>query len=291
MRRPALLALIVFCAAPAFAGLVFKQTTKGGDDASRGVNQTTRVAIDVGGAKIEFLDAANPLMPAGSYMLMRPDDDAMILVNPKDKTYATIDFAAMMQSMAGMMGQQDQAMGEQGVTREASKPVVEKLLEEDGGTILGRPTKHFRFRMRWTMTMNMGPGMAMILENDSTEDSWVAELAIDPKIARAFANMGGGAALPKDMQAIAEAQKEMMKGLPLKRIVTTKTNMTGTGMMAAAAKMANREGSKPSTMTTEVVELSEEKVPASTFAIPAGYSETEMMSPGMKMPDMNRPPN
>jgi hypothetical protein len=31
-------------------------------------------------------------------------------------------------------------------------------------------------------------------------------------------------------------------------------------------------------------------VPAAEFAIPAGYSETDFMSPGMKMPDMNQPP-
>jgi hypothetical protein len=58
-----------------------------------------------------------------------------------------------------------------------------------------------------------------------------------------------------------------------------------------AAMMARSMGGgddKPTTTTMEVTELSEEKVPAAVFAIPAGYTETELMAPNMKMPDMNR---
>lgn len=285
-RTFALLGLATLVATAASAGLVFKQVarTEGGQG---GFNQTTRVSLDTGGAKVEFLDSNNPLMPAGSYMLIRPDDDAMILVDPAKKTYASFDVGALMQSMSAMMNPAGGPGGE-GMKPEASKPVIEKLLEEDGGTILGRKTKHFRYRMQWTMTMTLAPGMAMVMENDQLEDTWVADLQIDPKIARNFENMSAGMSLPKEFQELAAAQREMTKGLPLKRTTVTKTNVTGTGMMAAAAKMMAKDSSKPSTMTFEVVELAEEKVPASVFAIPAGYTETEMMSPGMKMPDMNR---
>ena len=49
------------------------------------------------------------------------------------------------------------------------------------------------------------------------------------------------------------------------------------------------DNEKPMITTMEVTELSEEKVPASVFAIPAGYTETEMMAPNMRLPDMNQP--
>ena len=56
-----------------------------------------------------------------------------------------------------------------------------------------------------------------------------------------------------------------------------------------AKSMAKQNDAEPTKTTFEVTELSEEKVPAAAFSIPPGYTETELMAPGMKMPDMNRP--
>jgi len=172
-------------------------------------------------------------------------------------------------------------------------PVVEKLLEEDGGTMLGRPTKHFRWRTQYTMGMNLPMGMSMEIATDQTEDVWVADIAIDPKILRSFEKMGAGASLPENFQKIVEAAKKTQSGFPLKRILVSKTKSTstGTGMMARmmAKSAAKQEAEGPQTTIFEVTELAEQKVPASAFAIPPGYTETELMAPGMKMPDMNRP--
>lgn len=274
--------LSMLASSPAFAGLVMKQVSKTIGEGV-GMNTTTLISVDTGGARIDFLEMTeNPMMPAGSYMLMRPDDDGMILVNPKEKTWATIDFAGMMQSMSGMMGGPG---GEgSGMTREASKPIVEKLLEEDGGTILGRPTKHFRWHTISTMTMTMAPGMSMITESDSVEDVWVTPMPLERKVIRGLESMGG-ASIPSEFADFVATAKAAQQGLPLKQVTVTKSKMTGTGMMAKMMKGAG--GGKPTTTTIEVVELAEQRVPASTFSIPADYSETEMMSPGMKMPDMN----
>lgn len=288
---PFLAAFLWVVATPAFAGLVMKQVTKTGGNGGSGMNATTRVSIDTGGAKIEFLEMAdNPMMPPGSYMLLRPDDDGMILVNPREKTYAMIDFAGLMQSTSGMMAGMGGAGGADGegsgMTREVLKPIIEKLLEEDGGTILGRPTRHFRWRTRSTTNMSMGMGMSMVTETDSIEDVWVTDFALDRIVMRGLESFGG-ASVPSEFAEFVEAKKATQKGLPLKQIVVTTSKITGSGMMAKMMQRANSD--KPTTMTTEVVELSEEKVPASAFSIPADYSETEMMSPGMKMPDMNQP--
>jgi len=272
---------------PAAAGLVFTQETIAEGEAAKVLNMTMRTWIDTGGAKMEFLSSGNPLMAAGSYMLIQPDADAMLLVNPKDKTYTSLDFSQLLGSMSQMTG------GESGGgKRKVADPIVEKLLEEDGGTILGRPTRHFRWRTRYTTRIAAGMGLEMETATDQTEDVWVADLKIDPKILRSFEGMGAGVALPEELQKVVDAAKQTQKGFPLKRIVvaTSKTTTTGTGMMAKmmAKSLKNQDGEKPTNTTYVVTELSEEKVPASMFSIPAGYTETEMMAPGMKMPDMNQ---
>lgn len=273
-------ALAFGLAAPASAGLVFTQEIKGEGEAAKFQNMTMRSWIDTGGAKMEFVSSANPMMGAGTYLLIQQDADAMLLVNPKEKTYASFDVGQMMGSMGQMMG------GQEGIKMSFSDPIVEKLVEEDGGVLLGRPTRHFRWRTRYTMTMAMPMGMSMVMATDQTQDIWVADIALDARIMRSFENIGAGASLPPEFQKLVEAAKQQQRGFPLKMVTVSSTKSTGTGMMA---KMMARSGSEePSTSTMLVTELSEERVPASVFAIPAGYTETELMAPSMKMPDMNR---
>jgi hypothetical protein len=283
LRIAAALALTLSAGAT-HAGLVFTQEIKGEGEAAQFQNMTMHTSIDTGGAKMEIVSSGSPLLAAGSYLLVQPDDDAMLLVNPKEKTYASFDIGAMLGAAGQMMG----GMGaEGGIKMSFSDPIVEKLLEEDGGTLLGRATKHYRWRTRYTMTMAMPMGMSMAMATDQTQDVWVADIAIDPKILRSFSNMGAGASLPADFQKIVETAKAQQKGFPLKMVTTSSTKSTGTGAMAAMMARAS-DGEKPQTSTMIVTELKEESVPASVFAIPAGYRETELMSPGMKMPDMNR---
>lgn len=281
-------ALVAALPAPAAAGLVFTQQIRGEGEAAKVQNMTMRTSIDTGGAKMEILDSGNPIMAKGNYILIQPDADAMLLVNPEEKSYASLDFSQMMGAVGQMMGGQES----EEPAKKYPDPVVEKLLEEDGGMMLGRPTKHFRWRTRYTMGMNLPMGMSMDIATDQTEDVWVADLAIDPKIMRSFAQMGAGAALPENFQKIVDAAKKTQSGFPLKRILVSKSQSTATGtgmmakMMAKSAAKQNAEG--PQTTIFEVTELSEQKVPASVFAIPPGYTETQLMAPGMKMPDMNQ---
>ena len=281
-------ALVAALPAPATAGLVFTQQIRGEGDAAKFQNMTMRTSLDTGGAKMEILASGNPIMTKGNYILIQPDADAMLLVNPEEKSYASLDLGQMMGAVGQMMGGQES----QAPAKQYPDPVVEKLLEEDGGMMLGRPTKHFRWRTQYTMGMSLPMGMSMEIATDQTEDVWVADLAIDPKILRSFESMGAGAALPENFRKIVEAAKKTQSGFPLKRILVSKTKSTstGTGMMARmmAKSAAKQEAEGPQTTIFEVTELSEEKVPASVFAIPPGYTETELMAPGMKMPDMNQ---
>ena len=281
------LALVASLSSPASAGLVFTQQIRGEGDAAKYQSMTMRTSIDTGGAKMEILSSGNPMMEEGNYILIQPDADAMLLVNPEEKSYASLDLGQLLGAVGQMMGGQES----QAPAKKYPDPVVEKLLEEDGGTMLGRPTRHFRWRTQYTMGMNLPMGMSMEVATDQTEDVWVADIAIDPKILRSFEKMGAGAALPENFQKIVEAAKKTQTGFPLKRILVSKTKSTstGTGMMARmmAKSAAKQEAEGPQTTTFEVTELSEQKVPASVFAIPPGYTETELMAPGMQMPNMN----
>lgn len=281
------LALVASLSSPASAGLVFTQQIRGDGDAAKYQSMTMRTSIDTGGAKMEILSSGNPMMEEGNYILIQPDADAMLLVNPEEKSYASLDLGQLLGAVGQMMGGQES----QAPAKKYPDPVVEKLLEEDGGTMLGRPTRHFRWRTQYTMGMNLPMGMSMEVATDQTEDVWVADIAIDPKILRSFEKMGAGAALPENFQKIVEAAKKTQTGFPLKRILVSKTKSTstGTGMMARmmAKSAAKQEAEGPQTTTFEVTELSEQKIPASAFAIPPGYTETELLAPGMAMPNMN----
>ncbi len=281
-------ALVAALPAPAAAGIVFTQQIRGEGESAKFQNMTMRTSLDTGGAKMEILASGNPIMTKGNYILIQPDADAMLLVNPEEKSYASLDIGQLMGAVGQMMGGQESPEP----AKKYPDPVVEKLLEEDGGMMLGRPTKHFRWRTQYTMGMSLPMGMSMEIATDQTEDVWVTDLAIDPRILRSFEQMGAGAALPENFQKIVEAAKKTQSGFPLKRILVSKTKSTstGTGMMARmmAKSAAKQEAEGPQTTTFEVTELSEQKVPASVFAIPPGYTEIQLMAPGMKMPNLNQ---
>ncbi len=248
-----------------------------------------RTSIDTGGAKMEILSSGNPILGEGSYILIQPDADAMILVNPKEKSYASLDLGQLMGAMGQMMGGEGAAGEAQDLSRSGGREAP-----RGGRRHAPRPpTKHFRWRTQYTMGMSLPMGMSMEIATDQTEDVWVADIAIDPKILRSFEQMGSRASLPENFQKIIEAAKKTQTGFPLKRVMVAKSQSkaTGSGMMAKMMqKSADKQNAAgPQTTTFIVTELSEEKVPASAFAIPPGYTETELMAPGMMMPNMNPP--
>jgi hypothetical protein len=297
MRTRATLLVAVFLFPTlASAGLVFEQTQRGDGEGAEMMNATTRVSVSDKGAKIEFLKIAanNPLFTAGSYILMRPKDTGMIIVNPADETWARFD-PSQMAAMAGqMMQQRDQQMKESShgdMRTRVSDPTVKVLVDEAGPEMLGRPTRHRKVHVTYTLTQPMG-GMQMDMMTDATEEVWFTE-AVDLPSVKFLSGAGGGdfmgsSALAK-VSEVSEAAR--VPGLPLKRVTTSTTKMGGKGMgMGMMSKMMNKN-MKPSTITLEITKLEERDLPASLFAIPAGYAETDLFGGGAKMPDLNDPGN
>jgi len=260
-----ILTIAAVAASPAWAGLTFTQTTKGeGGRAAGGADAVVKVMVDESHVKLTWEQTNNRMFAAGTYMLINEKGE-MIFVNPDKRTYAKFDLAAMMENTEQAMGE----AGKMGFKMEVKDPKVEKMLEEPGGEMLGYPTTHYRWHTTYTTVMTMLGGMKREFPTDSTEDVWTTTtIEIPPMAAKAFSGLGAPPAM-SELRKITELAKAKMTGFPLKRVVVS----SGRG---------GRGGGQPTTVTTLVTDLQKTSIPASTFAIPAGYTETEMMQPNQR---------
>jgi hypothetical protein len=269
----------------AFAGVTFTQVTT--VDGKR--TTVMKVSAEGTSAKLETVEAPdNPFMPAGSYLLFTDGD--MLLVNPAARTYARFD-TSMLDSMGQMAGQM-----------QFNDVKFEKTVDEPGETIGGYATRHYQFKSSWTMTMQ---GMPMKTESSTVEDLWTTTEIEMP----ALPSLGSSGAMPAQVTAIAENQGlRNVEGLPLKHVTvqSTKTDM-GMGALGGIAGFGARMmsggrggrggrgggdagGGAPggdSTTTIEAEDIEEVDVPASTFELPAGYSETSLFQTGPAIPSLN----
>jgi len=266
-------ALALVAVAPAWAGIHYQAATSQ-EGAGRN-NADMKVESWVSGdkARIEFHESANPMAKSGTYLITKDGGKTLYLVNPEDKTYALWDMNAMLGVLGGVMN----GMGPF-LKFEFSDPKVEQLSEEDGGTVVGLPTRHYKFRTSYSMKMRV-LGMGNSADTVTDEDIWATTKLQDP---------GLGVWLrhdpPKtgnehfDKLIAAEAQKKRVSGFPLKTVTTTTTTQ--------------KRGKQTVThRTLEVTLLETKSIPDSTFAIPAGYKETQMLPatpPGDKEKSVDR---
>src|SRR5690242_5170209 len=94
-------AVLLLCAAPAFAGVTYKSVTRvESGDGKVPMSQEFSVQAWISGGKAKTeMSSAGPF-PAGSYMLKRADNAAMLMVNPGNKTYAVWDPEQMLGGIA-----------------------------------------------------------------------------------------------------------------------------------------------------------------------------------------------
>jgi hypothetical protein len=273
-------ALMLFGSSTSFGGLTFTAVTSTDGKTS----STAQVWSD--GTKTKSLvttTVENPIMPAGSYILV--NDQGMYLVNPEASTYARFD-VSMLEGMT-------QALNESGIgsTFEFKDIAIEKTLDEAGESIEGYATRHYQFKSTWKMVV---AGSPMTTQVDSVEDIWTTTEIALPAQARASFDQS---ALPPSVQELADAQGIMnVEGFPLRTVTvqTTKMDMGMRGFGAGLAqRMANRAmggGGGNSTTTVEVKDIEEADIPAETFELPAGYTETQLFQTGPDIPDLNNVP-
>lgn len=265
--------LATAAASTAGAGMYYEAVTRGeGAQGANMADSTVKAWVDGDNAKVLFDEAGSPMLQEGSYLVTRDGGKTIYLVNPEDKTYAVWDLDAMM-GMAGGAMQMARGM----MNMKFSEPEVEKLAEEPGGTRLGLPTTHYRYRTTYTMSMSF-MGMKNETKSEQLQDVWsTTELK----------QSGFGIWLRREPPKTGDEQldrliaKEMDKihGVPLKSVTVTTTTDT------------KKNETRTTTMTTEVTKLDTMSVPSSTFEIPAGYAETQLLPTGEDGGEGDEPAN
>ena len=247
-------------AAPAFAGIHYKSTTK--SDGPRNPGSEVQVEGWVSGekARVEFKDSTGPntMTQKGTYLLTKDGGKTIYLVNPEEKTYGVMDLSAMLGAVGTVMN----GMGPL-LKIQFSEPKVEKILDEDGGKVAGVAAHHTQYRTSYTTSvkvLGMGRSSAVVSE----QDFWTTTKVVDPGMGvwlRAEPPRTGNA----DFDRLISTEKYKLQGYPLKMVtVTTNTDSKNGKVTTTHSSM-------------EVTELdTSASVPASSFEIPAGYKEAQM---------------
>ena len=86
------------------AGWEYTAVTKAeGGKRSEMMGSTVKALVEGNQAKMEFVESGNPMMSAGSYLLLQDAGKRMLLVNPQEKTYTAWDMSGMMGMAGGVM--------------------------------------------------------------------------------------------------------------------------------------------------------------------------------------------
>jgi hypothetical protein len=241
---------------PAWAGVHYQAVSRTTDARSR----TGEVQIEGWAAgdkaRVEFRVSENPIAKAGTYVITTDGGRTLYLVNPEDKSYARWSLDGMLGLLGGIMN------GDLGplLKIEFSDPKVEKVLEEDGGSVAGIPTRHYRYRTSYSMKVKvLGFGRATAVV--SQQDLWIADRLSDLGLGiwlRAEPPRTGNANFDK----LAAAGRDKVQGFPLKTL-TVSTSSQGDKQTVTRVE-------------TEVTELASVAVPDSRFELPAGYQERQL---------------
>jgi hypothetical protein len=212
-------------------------------------------------ARVEFKESDNPVVKGGAYLITKDGGKTIYLVDPQEKTYAKWD----LQAMLGLAGAVMQGMGPL-LKMEFSDPKVEKLLDEDGGTVAGQPTRHTRYRTSYGMkvkVLGMGNESNVVTEQDIWSTDRLQDVGLGIWLRSDPVRTGN----PQFDKLIA-AEVEKTRGFPLKTVTVSTTT----------PKKGNKTTSRSTMQVTELDTSAD--VAAASFEIPAGYQETQLLPTG-----------
>lgn len=210
-------------------------------------------------AKINFIEVgqANPFLGEGKYLLTNDGGETLYLVDPKENTHAKFDLSEVL-GMAGAI--MDSGM----FNMEVSNHSVELLEERDGPSMLGYDTEYRKYRTSYDLEMKimgMKRGNHYVLESEI----W----SVDGLDASGFqAWMRPRKTGFETVDKLMEGEMQKAKGMPFKSVTTTRTEGD------------KKQGGMESVSTTEVTEFEEMNVADSTFALPEGSQEIQLMGLG-----------
>ena len=265
----AAIALLV-AAAPVASGYqyTFRMSSRNTDDKGTVKEDTPMLAtVQVAGtrARIDFQDAGRDqqggMFGKGTYMIADRGSRMLILVDPKEKSYAEMPVDALGQAMGGMIG----GMGKMFKIKVSNAKFTTQDLGA-GETIGGFATRHYRVVHDYDMDMQM----AWIKSNSTNHteaDYWINKeiSALPNPIFEMFASVGSAlmAGDAEFVRQVKEAMDKMFVGVPLKSVTRTTS--------------VDKKGKKTESMSTmEMLNITRTAVPDAVFAIPAGYTKAEL---------------
>jgi hypothetical protein len=219
--------------------------------------------IDGEAAKIEFGDQKGTLFKSGSYLVTKDGGRTLFLVDPKEKAFSRWDLEAMLASTFALLESTGPLLN-----LDFSNASSKKLAEDDGGTMLSYPTRHYQWQSAYDMRMAV-LGMKREYHVEAVQDFWSTE-SLDAEGFRVWLRPDRTRTGNSGLDELLTSELGKVKGFPLK-MVTKSTMTTGKGKQ------------QTSTSTMEVTALRPESVPATTFDLPAGYEERPYL-PGMPPP-------
>ena len=118
------------------------------------------------GAKVEFADQKGTMFKPGSYLLTKDAGRTLYLVDPKEKAYSRWDLEAMLATTFALIEGTGPLLD-----LEFSNASSKKLGEDDGGTLLGYPTRHYQWQSAHDMKLSV-LGMKRQYHIESVQDFW-----------------------------------------------------------------------------------------------------------------------
>ncbi len=254
--------LVAAVALQAAAAVRYSSVTRTMDEDGDAVQQMVVDAwVEGANGRVEFRQAKGAPVPDRGYLVTTDGGRTLYMVDPGEKSYMKWDLEGMMQTLGAL----EQSTGGM-VSMEFSDVEVEDLGSEPGGEILGYDTRVYRSKTAYTMRMKVF-GMKREMHVTSENRAWVTP-ALDAAGFAAWLRASPPKTGNDELDGMIEAYAKAIPGTPLK-----------TESVATTTDGKGRASTSRSVM--EVTEIEKDAAVAEGFfAIPAGYTETEMPSLG-----------
>ena len=256
MRKSILLCLIAFTIpAVANAGVQyeFRQTTRSDMDPQQRPGVTGRGIIEGQKSRVDFHSGSE--YGPGTYIVSDDGGKRVRVVNTNDKTYAELDVASAAS-----------AIGSRKIRVENLKTDFRKL--DDKTIVAGLPTEHYRLIARYDMTVSFGE-LSITQSVETTVEKWTTAAFGD--VAQSFFASGLLKTNNPELDALIEAETGKFAGFPLRQVVTVLTTAKETPQQSRLPVKPQRR--QVSEMVVTAIEARD--LPASQFAVPAGFKKVD----------------
>ncbi len=256
MRKVSLILFTIFLALPVFGGATYE--FKSVVDRGKG-GLTGKVAVEGAKVRIEIADGDDVILNDGSVMISSDGGKSFSVLDPKKKTYFTLDLNQLLSSIGSVMN----SMG--GMFKMSfQNHNVKSLPPVAGESIEGYPTTKYVIESSYDLAVEVF-GRKSVTSISSHAETWSTEkLGAD---LATFVQMKSFSTGMEELDKFIAKETRAVKGFPLKQVTTS----------------TQKQGSKTETTKTTmtVTSIKETSVPDASFAIPAGYKQVDSPLAGL----------